>query len=197
MERAQKLLDSGKYKQRPKNQNDPHRFIGHQVMTEDGEVCSKDEPFLNTDLIKEEARYDGFYAVCTSPEDMSTEQIVKINRKRWEIEECFRIMKTEFKARPIYLQNEDRIRAHFLTCFISLLVYRILGKKLGERYTCEEIINTLREMMMSRPGEKLGYIPAYTRTDLTDAFHENFGFRTDYEITTDLNMKKIIRTTKK
>jgi len=166
-------------------------------MTEDGEVCSKDEPFLNTDLIKEEARYDGFYAVCTSLEDMSTEQIVKINRKRWEIEECFRIMKTEFKARPIYLQNEDRIRAHFLTCFISLLIYRILGKKLGERYTCEETINTLREMMMSRPGEKFGYIPAYTRTDLTDAFHENFGFRTDYEITTDLSMKKIIRTTKK
>lgn len=197
VERAQKLIDSGKCKQRPKNQNDPHRFIGHQIMTADGEACSKDEPFLNTDLIEEEARYDGFYAVCTSLEDMSTEQIVKINRKRWEIEECFRIMKTEFKARPIYLQKEERIRAHFLTCYISLLVYRILEKKLGETYTCEEIIDTLREMMMSRPGEKLGYIPDYTRTDLTDALHETFGFRTDHEITTDLNMKKIIRTTKK
>lgn len=197
IERAQKLIDSGKYKQRPKNQNDPHRFIGHQVMTEDGEACSKDVPFLNTDIIEEEARYDGFYAVCTSFEDMSTEQIVKINRKRWEIEECFRIMKTDFKARPVYLQNEDRIRAHFLTCFVSLLVYRILEKKLGETYTCEEIIDTLKGMLMSRPGEKLGYIPAYTRTDLTDSLHETFGFRTDYEIITDLNMKKIIRTTKK
>lgn len=146
MERAQKLIDSGKYKQRPKNQNDPHRFIGHQIMTADGEACSKDEPFLNTDLIEEEARYDGFYAVCTSLEDMSAEQIVKINRKRWQIEECFRIMKTEFKVRPIYLQKEERIRAHFLTCYISLLVYRSLEKKLGETYPCEEIIDTLREM---------------------------------------------------
>ena len=197
IERAQELINHGTYKQRIKNQNDPYRFIGHQVMTNDGEVCSQDVPFLNTNVIQEEEMYDGFYAVCTNLEDMGIDEIIRINKKRWQIEECFRIMKTEFKSRPAYHSKEERIRAHFLTCYIALFVFRILEKKLNEKYTCEEIIDTLRTMMMSRPGEKLGYIPAYTRTDLTDALHETFGFRTDYEITTDVNMKKIIRTTKK
>lgn len=197
IERAQELISNGKYKQRPKNQNDPHRFIEHQTMTNDGEVCSKDVPFLNASVIQEEEKYDGFYAVCTNLEDMGIDEVIKINKKRWEIEECFRIMKTEFKSRPAHHSKEDRIRAHFLTCYIALFAYRILEKKLDERYTCTEILDTLRTMMMSRPGEKLGYVPAYTRTDLTDALHEAFGFRTDYEITTDVNMKKIIRSTKK
>ena len=128
---------------------------------------------------------------------MGIDEIIRINKKRWEIEECFRIMKTEFKARPVYLQREDRIKAHFLTCFISLFTYRVLEKKLNEKYTCEEIIDTLREMNMHRPGEKFGYNPAYTRTDLTDDLHAACGFRTDYEIITDINMKKVIRDSKK
>ncbi len=197
IERAQEMIDSGKYKQRPKNQNDPHRFIAKDTMTKDGEVCDREVPYLNTSLIEEEARYDGFYAVCTNLDDMSVDEIIKINRKRWEIEECFRIMKTEFKARPVYLHREDRIKAHFLTCFISLFVYRVLEKKLGEKYTVDEIVNTLRDMNMYRPGEKLGYNPAYTRTDLTDDLHAVCGFRTDYEIITDINMKKVIRESKK
>ena len=102
-------------------------------MTEDGEACVKEVPYLNTDLIAEETKYDGFYAVCTNLEDMGVDEIIRINKKRWEIEECFRIMKTEFKARPVYLQREDRIKAHFLTCFISLFVYRILEKKIEEK----------------------------------------------------------------
>mgnify|MGYP001684041931 CR=1 FL=1 len=106
-------------------------------------------------------------------------------------------MKTEFSARPIYLQIEDRIKAHFITCYASLVVFRILEKKLEEQYTCDEIINVLRYMMMYRPGEKLGYLPAYTRTALTDALHEVFGFRTDYEILTDLSIKKSFETAKK
>jgi len=196
IERAQALINSGKYKQRPRNQNDPHRFIGHQVMTEDGEACSKDIPFLDTSVIADEEMYDGFYAVCTNLDDMSVEQIVRINKKRWQIEECFRIMKTEFKARPVYLQREDRIKAHFITCFIALFVYRILEKQLNEEYSCEELIETMRTMMMYHPGEKRGYIPAYTRTDVTDALHENAGFRTDYEILSEINMKKAIRSSK-
>jgi transposase len=197
IDRAQELIDSGKYKQRPKNQNDPHRFIAKDTMTEEGEVCKVEVPYLNTDLINEEEKYDGFYAVCTNLDDMGIDEIIRINKKRWEIEECFRIMKTEFKARPVYLQREDRIKAHFLTCFISLFVYRILEKKLYEKYTVEEIITTLRDMNMHRPGDKLGYNPAYTRTDLTDDLHAACGFRTDYEIITDINMKKVIRESKK
>ena len=119
-----------------------------------------------------------------------------INQKRWEIEECFRIMKTEFKARPMYLSRKDRITAHFTTCFTALVLYRILEKKLNEKYTCEELINTIRSMdMLIAPGE--GYIPTYTRTGITDSLHEAFGFRTDYQITSQKNMKKILNQTKK
>lgn len=197
VERAQQLINNGQYKQRPKNQNDPHRFIFREKATKDGEVCSEEIVFLNTEAIQEEERYDGFYAVCTNLDDMSVEEVVRINKKRWEIEECFRVMKTEFRARPVYLQTEDHIRAHFITCFIALVIYRILEKKLKEVYTCEEIIDTLKNMMMARPGEKLGYTPVYTRTDLTDRLHETAGFRTDYQIITDVNMRKIIRASKK
>ena len=197
IDRAQELIKSGRYKQRPKNQNDPHRFIARNVMTEDGEACTKEVPYLNTDMIAEEEKYDGFYAVCTNLDEVGVDQIIRINKKRWEIEECFRIMKTEFKARPVYLRREDRIKAHFLTCFLALFIFRILEKKLDEKYTCERIIKTLREMTMYRPGEKLGYLPSYTRTDLTDTLHEVAGFRTDYEILTDISMKRVIRDTKK
>ena len=195
VDRAKDLIRTGKYKQRAKNQNDPRRFVGCQNMTDSGEVCEQEVPYLKDDLIAEEAQYDGFYAVCTNLEDLGVDTIMHVNKKRWEIEECFRIMKTEFKARPVYVRREDRIKAHFITCFISLLVFRVLEKKLDEKYTCEEIIDTLRGMNMYRPGEKLGYLPAYTRTDLTDALHEAFGFRTDYEILTDLSMRKVIRKT--
>jgi hypothetical protein len=141
-----------------------------------------------------DSRYDGFYAVCTNLDD-DTADIAKINHDRWEIEESFRIMKSEFEARPVYLQRDGRIEAHFLTCFIALMIYRILEKKLGDSYTCEEIIKTLREMDMRKVGEH-GYIPSYTRTQLTDSLHENAGFRTDYELITPKSMAGIIRRTK-
>ena len=83
-----------------------------------------------------------------------------------------------------------------MTCFIALIVYRILEKKLDEKYTCDEIIDTLKHMdMLISPGD--GYIPAYTRTDLTDSLHETFNFRTDYQIISQRNMKKICTKTKK
>lgn len=196
IERADKLIKSGKFKRNSKNQNDPHRFIACETVTEHGEINLKEIAYLDTNKIIEEAQYDGFYAVCTNLSDLSVEEIVCINRHRWQIEECFRIMKTEFKARPVYLKNEDRIKAHFLTCFIGLYIFRILEKKLNKKFTCEEIIRTLKNMMMTRPGEKLGYIPSYTRTELTDALHEIAGFRTDYEIIRDLDIRRIIRQTK-
>lgn len=197
IERAKQLIDSGNYKQRPKNQNDPHRFIYREKATADGELCTEEIVCLDTGAIQEEERYDGFYAVCTNLDGMGVDEIIRINKKRWEIEECFRIMKTDFKARPVYLQTEAHIRSHFLTCFLSLVIYRILEKELNEAYTCEEILDTLRNMVVARPGEKLGYTPVYTRTNLTDALHESAGFRTDYQIITDVNMRKVIRASKK
>jgi len=196
VERAKKIIEGGAKKRKAKNQNDPQRFVGQQSMTADGVVCDRQEFYLDENIIAEEKKYDGFYAICTNLDDACVEDVLKINKRRWEIEECFRIMKTEFKARPVYLQREDRIKSHFLTCFIALLIYRILEKKLGGKYTCEQIITTLREMNLYRPGEKLGYVPAYTRTDVTDSLHETAGFRTDYEITSEINMRKIIRKTR-
>ena len=194
IERARKLVESPS-KLSKKKANDPKRFIEQGHCTPDGEIASKTITALNQEQIDNEAKYDGLYAVCTNLEcDVSN--IIKINQKRWEIEKCFRIMKTEFKARPVYLSRKDRITAHFTTCFTALIIYRILEKKLNSKYTCEEIINTIRSMdMMIAPGE--GYIPTYTRTDLTDALHEAFGFRTDYQITSQKNMRKILNQTKK
>lgn len=85
-----------------------------------------------------EEMFDGFYGVCTNLED-DARRITEINSRRWEIEECFRIMKSEFKARPVYLSRDDRIKAHFITCFISLMIYRFIEKKLNNAYTCENI----------------------------------------------------------
>lgn len=194
IERARKYVDLPASLNK-KKANDPKRFVVQDHCTSDGEVADKTLTSLNQAQIEEEAQYDGFYAVCTNLE-YAVSDIIRINKNRWEIEECFRIMKTEFKARPVYLSRKDRITAHFITCFTALVIYRILEKKLNEKYTCEEIVSTLRAMdMMIAPGE--GYIPTYTRTDITDALHEAFGFRTDYQITSQKNMRKILNHTKK
>ncbi len=193
IERAQKLLNNPAQADR-NTQTDVKRFIKKTNITSDGEIANKKIYELNEDAINEEARYDGFYAVCTNLDDDPSE-IARINHDRWEIEEAFRIMKTEFEARPVYLRRDDRIEAHFLTCFIALMIYRILEKKLDNKYTCEEIIKTLREMDMRKVGNQ-GYIPAYTRTELTDALHTSAGIRTDYELTTPKAMAGIIRRTK-
>ena len=193
IERAKKLIEKPSSADK-RSQNDAKRFIKKTPFTNDGEIANRAMYELDEAAIADEARYDGFYAVCTNLDDDPVD-IAKINHDRWEIEESFRIMKSEFEARPVYLQRDDRIEAHFLTCFIALMIYRILEKKLGDKYTCEEIIKTLREMDMRKVG-KQGYIPSYTRTQLTDSLHENAGFRTDYELITPKSMAGIIRRTK-
>ena len=193
VERAIKAMQNPSTLERH-TQTDAKRFIIKTNVTNDGEIAENKVYQLNTEAIQEEAKYDGFYAVCTNLYDEPWE-IAKINHGRWEIEESFRIMKSEFSARPVYLQRDDRIEAHFLTCFIALLLYRILEKQLGEKYTCEEIIETLRNMNMASVGNE-GYIPAYTRTEITDDLHHNAGFHTDYELTTQKSMAGIIRKTK-
>lgn len=185
--RANNIIESKPKKIKSNNENDPKRFIQTISTTSTGEVAEENHYSLNQDKINEEAKYDGLYGVCTNLED-SVEEIIKINKGRWEIEESFRIMKSEFDARPVYLSREDRIKAHFTTCFLSLVIYRYLERKLDEKYTTTQIIETLRNMVFSRKG--MDYIPEYTRTNLTDLLHEKFNFRTDYEITTDINFKK-------
>jgi len=195
IERAQRLLASNPTKVSKSNQNDYKRFIKKTSCTSDGEIADKDLYALNNETIAVEEVYDGFYAVCTNLEG-NVQEIIQVNQRRWEIEECFRIMKSEFKARPVYLSREDRIKAHFTTCFMSLIIYRFLEKKLGYKFTCSAIINGLREMNFFEIKNE-GFLPTYTRSDFTDAIHEVFGFRTDYEIVKRSQMKKILDMTKK
>ena len=193
IERAKKAMENDKRSLEKKNQNDFRRFVKRKATTKEGDnVKIKYE--LDQEAIDTESKYDGYYAVLTNLDD-DVNDILKVVKGRWEIEESFRIMKDDFRSRPVYLSRNDRIKAHFMTCFISLLVYRILEKKLGNKYTCHEIVTTLRKMNMTKVNEG-DYIPSYTRTDITDALHENAGFRTDYEITRNKAMKGIIRATK-
>lgn len=192
--RAEKMLVNNLSSLKKHNQNDCKRFIKKTGVTADGEAAEKEVYELDQSVIEDEAKYDGFYAVCTNLEDKPP-AIAKINHNRWEIEECFRIMKTDFKSRPAYVYTDARIKAHFMTCFLALIIFRYLEKKLEYKYTCEEILDTLRDMnFLKATGE--GYIPTYTRTELTDCLHEAFGFRTDYQIVSEKQMKKIFRETK-
>ncbi|MBS4457057.1 IS1634 family transposase [Tuanshanicoccus lijuaniae] len=174
------------------NPHSPNRFVKTEYVTENGEVV-KLIYRINQEAIDKEAQYDGFYCVATNLES-SIESIVGINKQRWEIEECFRILKTEFKSRPVYLSRENRIRAHFLTCFLSLLVYRILEQRMKD-YTVSEIIQTLRGMRIAKIAEE-AFVPQYTRTEITDKLHEISGFRTDYEFIEKKSLKKIERQIK-
>lgn len=195
IERARKAINTKGFKLDKNNQNDFKRFITKTNITNDGEIADKKIFSINQNLIAEEEKYDGFYGVCTNLDDEATD-IIKVNKRRWEIEKCFRIMKTEFKARPVYLSRDDRIIAHFMTCYIALLIYRLLEKRLDEKFTIEQIIDCLRDMNMYKENLD-SYSPAYTRTALTDKLHEIFGFRTDYEVITEKKFKKIFKNIKK
>ena len=195
IERAKYAIENNSVKLDKCNQNDYKRFVNKTNVTKDGEIAENKILSLNTEQIEKEEKFDGFYGVCTNLED-NAEEIIKVNQRRWEIEECFRIMKSEFKARPVYLQRDDRITAHFTTCFLSLVLYRFLEKRLEEKYTYSEIIETIRNMNLNKITE-VGYIPAYTRTDITDLLHDKFNFRTDNEITKNSKMKKILNNVKK
>lgn len=186
------------------NQNDYRRLIKEEVKAINKDKNNKEDNSLNEskkndkyiysysineDIVKEEEKYDGYYGITTNlTGDIS--EILAISKNRWEIEESFRILKTDFDSGTIHLSREDRIKAHFLTCFISLLIYRILENKLNYKYTNNQIIEKLKEMEVYEEKGS-GYSPAYVRNDLTDDLHDLFGFRTDYEIVPYENFKKI------
>lgn len=194
VERAQKMLDSGNTKKNRKNPNDPARFIETTASTKEGEVADIHH-YLDENKIAEESQYDGLYAVCTDLLDDEVGDVLKVSEGRWQIEECFRIMKTDFSARPVYLQDENRIKAHFLICFLALIIYRFLTKKLESKYTCEELLDTLKTINFVEVQEQ-GFIPTYKRESITDDLHEACGFRTDYQFITKSKMKTIQKQSK-
>ena len=197
--RAQALLDKGRgATAKRKSPNDAKRYIKTEHCTQEGELAQYESYSLNQEMIDQESSFDGFYAICTDLEDPAP-AIIKLNGGRWIIENEFRIMKTDFETRPVYVRRDDRIKAHFLTCFLALLIYKYLEKKVnrgGKHFTTREIVDTLRSMdFLSVPGE--GYVPTYTRTDLTNNLHGSAGFRTDYQIVPKQKMRSIISLTKK
>ena len=190
IERAKKSIETNNVTRKGKNQNDYRRLINQINSTDNGEVAENQSYTINQELINEEEKYDGYYALTTNLVGDITE-ILKIVKGRWEIEESFRIMKSDFLARPVNLSREDRIKAHFMTCFISLFIYRLLEKKLDNKYTSSQILETLRKMtMLEQKG--LGFEPIYERTDITDELHNLFNFNTDLELINYKKMKKIL-----
>ena len=160
IERARKLLaniDPETYKKGP---NDVTRFIKRSSKGSSGEKAT-DRYFLNEELIREEEKYDGFYAIATNldlnendPEIMrdDVERILGISAQRYKIEDCFRMLKTNFSSRPVFHQLEKRITAHFMICYTSLLIFRILQKKFelaGYHFTPDNIVETLRNMQVT------------------------------------------------
>ena len=194
IERARKSIETNNVSRKGKSQNDYRRFIDSLNSTDNGEIAENTSYSINEDLINEESKYDGYYGLTTNLIG-DINDILNIVKGRWEIEESFKIMKSDFLARPVNLSREDRIKAHFMTCFISLFIYRLLEKKLENKYTSSQILNTLRNMeMLEQKG--LGFEPIYERTNLTDELHEIFKFNTDLEIVSYKKMKKIFNIIK-
>ncbi len=205
-ERAQKLVEEVNKKNQKakknniekikttKNQNDPKRFIKEYRTTDTGEVAENVTYIVDEAIFKEEEKFDGFYGITTNLIN-DTKTVIKVMNGRWEIEESFRIMKEEFNSDNAYLSREDRIRAHFLTCYLALFIYRVLEHKLQDKYTVYEIIDCLRELeVLETKGD--GYLPTYTRTDLTDDLHRIFSLNTDTEIISYKKLKKILSQVK-
>lgn len=171
------------------------RFVKNTAVTNDDEIVEKKVYEIDEEQIAKGELYVSFYAVMINLGG-NIEEIIKINKQRWEIEEKFRIMKTEFEARSVYVRRDDRVKAHFMICYISLLLYRLLEKKIGNNYTTEQIIETLRPMKMTLLNTANDYVLSYTRTEITDSLHKTFGFRIDYEFIKKSTMRSIIKQTK-
>lgn len=198
LDKAEKAIRNGNADESPKNFRS---YIIKDKCTTDGQLADIDAGYhLDQERISDEEQYDGFYAICTNLEEYTDRlgrthhtiaDLLKINRARWEIEESFRIMKTQMRARPVYHRTDRAIKGHFAICFVALFLYRVLEHRLGENFTTDNILSTLRSMdALHIPSE--GYIPTFKRTALTDKLFEISGFHLDTEIIPLKRLKSII-----
>ena len=147
IERAEKMLTIKDPESIKKGPHDVTRFIKRTSTSKSGDEVT-DSYYIDRRVIEEEEKYDGYYAVATNLDD-DAKTIIEISSKRHKIEDCFRIMKTNFSARPVHHRVRERIIAHFMICYTALLIYRLLEKKLddyGTHFTIENIIETLKNM---------------------------------------------------
>lgn len=175
------------------NSQDCKRFILNISYDKNGEVIKDRQLFIDTNRIKEEESYDGFYAICTNLEG-DVKEIVRINKQRWKIEESFRIMKTDLSARPVYVSLEEHIKAHFLTCFLALLFVRITEAKLDYKYSTNQIITSLRKIQFT--DIDVGYISSYKMTPCIQSLIDTFKIECDYNSYTPIQMRKVINSSK-
>ena len=191
IERAKKLLktlDPETYKKGP---HDVTRFIKRTSSTRSGDTIT-DKYVLDQAVIEEEEKYDGFYAVATNLDDPAKD-ILEVSANRYKIEDCFRVMKTNFSARPVFHQKRERIIAHFMICYTALLIYRLMEKKLelhGAHCTTDNLIETLNSMDVANI-EDMCYMSTYTSSPICTALNAITGLDLDkkYYLPKELNKK--------
>ena len=186
-----------------RQENDFRRFVQTSFLTEEGETSTRKELHLDEEAIAREERFDGFYAVCANlppiteenPDGVSVTEILRINHMRWQIEDCFRDLKSEFKSRPVYLSRENRIRAHFLLCSLSLILLKYLEKTLRDsgftNFTTESLLSCLRGMTILHL-RGYGYIPTTNPSPIGTALQQAFGLPLSRQIISEKTMKKMI-----
>lgn len=196
MEKALEMIRRRSEKSR-QTQQDPRRLISTVRCTDDGEVAQNTLMSLDTDLIEKEKAMDGLNCVATRLED-SVGDILHVNGFRYEIEHLFRVTKTEFDARPVYLRREDRIRAHFAICFVALLLLKAFQRQVNEgmdedsRYSSEQIISALAGMKYN-VVRGTGYVPAYSATALRSRCCETANLPIDRQIVLNREMRQYVK----
>lgn len=195
IQRAIAKINRGEIR-RPKSPNDCRRFMKDTYFDVKGnplEVITS--AVLDEEQIQQESRFDGFNAIATSLDDDPC-AVIRVNSWRWEIEECFRVEKSDLDMRPVYVRNPQRITSHFFICFLALLILKIMQKQHKNIFPIGQIRKTLSEMNLVKL-EAFGYIPAFNRTALTDALQEQAKIRIDRQISTPAQMRAAYRVARK
>lgn len=197
IERAKNILITKDVEDIKKGPHDVTRFIKRTSTGKDGEKAS-DLYEIDQSVIDKEEKYDGYYAVATNLED-DAKVILEINSRRYKIEDCFRVLKTNFNARPVYHRNRKRIIAHFTVCYTALLIYRLLENKLdqyGTHFSTENILETLRNMNVINTQDAF-YTATYKGSQVCTSLNGVFDLGLDkkYYLPKELNkkIKKILR----
>jgi len=191
IERARNILKYRAVEEVKKGPHDVTRFIKRTSVTNDGEEAV-DHYEIDQSVIDEEEKYDGYYALATNLDD-DAKDILNINSQRYKIEDCFRILKTNFSARPVYHSKKNRIIAHFMVCYTALLIYRLLECKLdqyGIHFTTDNILDTLKNMNVSN-SQDIYYTATYRGSQVCTALNGLYGLGLDkkYYQPKELNKK--------
>jgi len=172
------------------------KYIKDMAFDKDtGEIVNGRKPSFDYDKLSEDEKYDGYYAIVTSELDMADSDIIDTYRGLWEIEETFKVTKSTLEARPVYVSREDRIGAHFLTCFIALVIIRLMQKKTGRKYSAEKIVSCLNSISCSNEQDNL-YLFDY-RSNISDAIGAALGIDFTKKRLTQVEIKNILAESKK